>query len=61
MLSRLTSMYGSILQRLATDSSVRSTLMVSPPLMTLAPSIEEVRSREAEEAGEEWQGDLFLW
>ena len=47
VLSRLTSMYGAVLQQLATSNDVRALLrLTEPPLMTLAPSVHELRAEE---------------
>ena len=65
VLSRVASMYAVVLQSLVMDGDVRRTLHVnsgSEVLMELAPSIMEVRRREAEAAGVEFVEDnVFLW
>ena len=62
VLSRVTSMYAVVLQALSMDPNVRQTLHIAPPLMTLAPSIVEVRRKEAEWAGQAFVEDsVFLW
>jgi hypothetical protein len=42
VLSRLTSMYGSVLQQLVTNTDVRTLLNITAPVQTLAPSLEEL-------------------
>ena len=56
-------MYAVVLQALATDANIRTTLHATgPPLLELAPSIMEVRRREAERAGMEFdESEVFLW
>jgi hypothetical protein len=59
ILSRLVSMYGAVLQQLATDASVRTLLNITAPQMTLAPSLQEMIEMDRVEGKE--VPEMFLW